>query len=139
MTEKLKILKKNFNSYCVTLASFMTSISPNETIKIYRDEIIKLDKKESNIIIDTFILNALKYEEQLIEGNELFFMGKSFNELTNNDDNMIMKVFEFKYIWKKINVTNKTQIKNYMKILCQIARVYINLVIEMRESTVVMR
>ena len=62
-----------------------------------------------------------------------FFLGESFSEITNNDEKMIMKVFEFKNIWKKINIDNKNQIKNYMKILCQIARVYVDIVLESRD------
>lgn len=133
MNDKLSILIKNFNSYCVTLSTFMSSITSTFSIKIYRDEIIKLDKKQSNIIIDTFVLSILKYENHILEGNDSFFLGESFSEITNNDEKMIMKVFEFKNIWKKINIDNKNQIKNYMKILCQIARVYVDIVLESRD------
>lgn len=130
---KINILTKNFNSYCSTLSTFIVTISPNETMKMYRNEIVKLEKKQSSVIIDTFVLNALKYESQILEGDESFFLGESFDNITNEDDNMIMKVFEFKNIWRKVNNSNKTQIKNYMRILCQIARVYVDTVIENRE------
>ena len=73
MNDKLSILIKNFNSYCVTLSTFMSSITSTFSIKIYRDEIIKLDKKQSNIIIDTFVLSILKYENHILEGNDSFF------------------------------------------------------------------
>ena len=136
MSEKLMLLVKNFNSYCVTLSTFIATISPTETMKMYRNEIINLDKKQYTIIIDTFVLNALKYESHILDGNDAFFLGESFNELTNGDENIILKIFEFKNIWvgKKVSTTNKNQIKNYKKILCQIARVYVNLVIELREN-----
>jgi len=134
MSDKLTILIKNFNSYCVTLSTFISTISPNETMKMYKDEVVKLDKKQSTVIIDTFVLNALKYESQILEGNEAFFLGESFEEITNDDENMILKVFEFKNIWRKVNNSNKTQIKNYMKILCRIARAYVDIVIDQRDQ-----
>lgn len=137
MTEKIQILIKNFNSYSSTLIVFIADVNPTDTIKFYRDEILKLESKQSNIIIDTFVLNALQYEDQILQGDDDFFLNQTFDDITSkneNSDNLILKIFEFKNIWKKINDNNKTHIKNYMKILCQIARVYVNLIIELRDK-----
>lgn len=134
MAEKINILVKNFNSYCVTLTAFVASITSNDNVKMYSSEVTKLERKQSNVIIDTFVLNGLKYEEQILEGNDSFFLGESFKEITNEDNNMIMQLFEFKNIWKQLNDQNRDQIKKYLKILCQIARIYLNLVIEMRDA-----
>lgn len=132
-SETLNILVKNFNSYATTLASFVASVTHTKYIQLYYDEIVNLDRKNSSVLIDTFVLNLLIYEQQIMEGNDAFFLGKTFDDIdTDNDKNIIMKIFEFKHLWLKINENNKEQIKNYMKILCQIARAYTNIILQAR-------
>jgi hypothetical protein len=133
MNDTIKILVNNFNTYSCTLATFIGNINnKNINFKFYKNEIEKLTRKESVVMIDTFVLNGLKYEEYIMAGDEEFFLGEKYDNVTGNDDNLMMKVFEFKSIWKKLNQENKTQIINYMQILCQIAKVYLKYVAETR-------
>lgn len=133
--QQIGILIKNFNNYSGVLATFISNISPSQSIpfKMYKSEMDKLIREGSNIMIDTFVLNALKYEEQIMNGDDNFFLGNNYDDITKKDNNMIMQVFEFKKIWKIINDDNKNLIKQYMQLLCQISRTYFNLVVELKQ------
>lgn len=142
LSRKLKILVKNFNNLSLTLATFLGNIAPNSTFATFKRPIEKLVQDESTKIIDTFVLKALVYEKQILEGDEDFFIGKDYksdlfdiygNKINDESDNVIMKVFEFKTIWKLLDDKNKEEIKEYMKVLCKIARKYFDLFYELKQ------
>lgn len=126
--QQLDILKKNFNNYSVTLSVFIANIVPRSSFNIYKSNIEQFAEQNSNKIIDTFILSVLKYEEQIMNGDEKFFLKKNYDEELNNENEYIMKVFEFKSVWKSLNEQNKFVVIQYMKLLCRIARKYFNLI-----------
>lgn len=132
--KKIKILISNFNNYTNILATFIANISPNSNMKIYKGEIERLVDEGSKVMIDTFTLNVLRYEEQIMAGNEDFFMGNNYSDITQNDRNMVNRMFEFKSIWKILTENNKNVIIKYMQLLCQISRAYFEIVIENKIS-----
>lgn len=135
LQEELEILKINFNNYTVILSVFLANIAPDSSFRIYKPYIEQFANENSNKIIDTFILSALKYEEEIINGNEGFFLGKNYDSELDNDNEKIIKVFEFKSIWKSLNDQNKAVIKSYMKLLYRIARKYFNLIYDNKKYT----
>lgn len=130
--QKIKILIQNFNQLSLTLSTFLANVAPNSTFMKIRGPIESLVNQNSNKIIDMFVLKALKYEEHIMSGNDDFFMGKNYDDDLDKDNNKIIKVFEFKSIWGILNDQNKDIIKSYMKILCEIARVYFDTVCKMK-------
>lgn len=134
LEEQLEILKKNFNNYSVILSVFLVNIAPNSSFRIYKPYIEHLASENSNKIIDTFILSVLKYENEIMNENESFFIGNSFDNDLDYDDEKRLKVFEFKSIWTSLSDENKDVIKSYMKLLCRIARKYFNLVYDNRNK-----
>lgn len=128
--KRIKVLISNFNNYTNVLATFIANISPNSNMRMYKGEIERLVDEGSKVMIDTFTLNVLKYEEQIMEGDENFFMGNNYSDITQNDKNMINKMFEFKSIWKILTENNKNVIIKYMQLLCQISRAYFEIVVE---------
>lgn len=125
--DQLEILKKHFNNYSITLSSFMSNIAPKSSFVTYSPYIEKLANENSNKIIDTFVLSALKYEDKIMNNDESFFLGKNYDNELNNENDKIVKVFEFKQIWGTLGDQNKLVIKSYMQLLCRIARKYFNL------------
>jgi len=132
LEEQLEILKKNFNSYSVTLSSFLAEIAPRSSFRLYKPVIEQLVNENSNKIIDTFVLTALKYEDKIMQEDDNFFMGKNYDNELEFDNEKIGKVFEFKSIWESLSDPNKSVIKSYMKLLCRIARKYYNLIYDNR-------
>jgi hypothetical protein len=129
LAEQTDILKKNFNNYAVILSDFLAGLNMSHSFKIYHPYIEQLSKENSNKLIDVFVLSALKYETYIMQGDESFFLGKNYDEELNDvdkEDNMI-RVFEFKTVWNKLDGQDKDMIKSYMKLLCRIARKYFDL------------
>ncbi len=67
---------------------------------------------------------VLQYKDQIDEGNEEFFLGKSYDDDIDSDNSILSKVFEFKTIWKDLKRENKDLVIQYMQILCQLAQNY---------------
>lgn len=126
--EQLVILKKYFNNYSLFLASHLCNVAPKSCFKIYKPFIEKLVNDNSNVMIEGFILNVLKYENEINNEDESFFLGKKYDDVTGNDSSNVNKVFEFKSIWFSLEDSDKSLIKSYMKLLCQIARKYFDLI-----------
>ena len=65
---------------------------------------------------------VLQYKDQIDEGNEEVFLGKSYDDDIDSDNSILSKVFEFKTIRKDLRRENKDLVIQYMKILCQLAK-----------------
>src|SRR5207245_2334985 len=96
---KLEILKKNFNNYSEILAVFLADVAPTSSFPMYKSLVQKLVRENSTKIIDTYVLSLLVFEKQIMDGDEDFFLGRSFNEDFSGDTGKIARVFEFKSIW----------------------------------------
>lgn len=116
---QINMLIESFNANSNQLIKFMSNFVSSFTFKMYKTEFDRLIRINSEVIIETFAINVLKYEEHIMNDNDDFFLG--YNDFDSND---AMKVFEFKSIWNKLNDQNKDTIRAYMKLLCQIASVY---------------
>jgi hypothetical protein len=125
-TQQIETLQKHFNNYAETLFIFMESILQNNTLKLIKPFISQLVKENSNKIIDNFILTVFQYEEKILAGDDDFFLKQDFSEL-NLDNQQVMQVFEFKSIWTSLIPDNQKTIKEYMQLLCKIARKYFNI------------
>ena len=124
--QNILTLTKHFNTYAGTLFSFLENIMQNATLKLVRPIINQLINDNSSKIIDMFILSVFQYEEQILAGNDDFFLNQDFGE-GKLDNSELMQVFEFKNIWKTLTEENRTNIKSYMQILCKISRKYFDL------------
>lgn len=131
INNKMLALKNSFNNYSLILSTFLANIAPSSPFGTYHPIMKSLVDEGSNKVIELFILHILtKFEEQILEGNEQFFLGKTYEEELENDSKKVMKVFEFKSLWGNLSEQNKSVIKKYMKLLCEISRVYVNLLCE---------
>ena len=124
--QEVSMLIEAFNANAQQLISFMSHFMTTLAFKIYRSEFDILARTNSDIIINMFVLYVLKYEEHIINDNDNFFLGYTdFNDVSNDD---MMKIFEFRSIWFKLDEQNKDTVRAYMKLLCNIASVYRDLV-----------
>ena len=122
VNNQVNMLIESFNANSNQLVNFMSNYVKTLTFKIYKTEFDRLIRLNSDVIIDTFVLKVLQYEEHIMNENDDFFLGYINNN--NNSDSDNMNIFEFKSIWHNLNDQNKDAIKAYMKLLCNIASVY---------------
>lgn len=115
----------DFNSTLLDLANNIADICPNSIIGnniSYIKNILKNSKDDK--FIGMFIIKVLPYKKQIDEGDENFFMNKSYEKDLENTDNSISQVFEIKNIWTTLSIENKNIVKQYFQILCGLAQNY---------------
>lgn len=125
--KQLEILRSYFNNYSTTLAVFLSNLFPGSSFRTYRNEVENLARKNSTKMIDAFILSALEFEEEIMSGDEEFFLGRRKGERERGTKTSFPKVLEFKSIWGKLTDENKGVVKSYVQILCSVARKYFDL------------
>lgn len=125
----MESILSDFNTMIIELAAQLAIVCPTSIIGANINVIKTLVKNNPNTIIDIFIQHILKYKQQIDAEDDAFFMNNSFSSETQGDNNMISRVFEFKGIWKQLNQSNRSTVKQYMKILCQLALSYVNLIV----------
>lgn len=113
---------EEFKNVLVEFANILVNISDNHLMKRYKTEILSTIEKHPKNIIDTFIIHGYvenngTYRKEIIEGNEDFFLNKSYNEYTS-DSSIVDNIFQFKSFWKKLDDDNKFTIKTFLLTLC---------------------
>lgn len=116
----------DFNSVLLDLGRNLAEVCPDSIIGkniSYVEEAIANPKNKTKFI-EVFVGRVLQYKEQIDEGKEEFFLGKSYDNDMDSDNPMLSKIFEFKTIWKDLKRENKDLVIQYMQILCQLAQNY---------------
>jgi hypothetical protein len=124
----IKELDRIVNEFNNTLSDFaknLANIFPNSLIGNNLSTILTIinanDTKHK--LIHTFICKVLPYKNEIDNGNEDFFVNKSFSDDTD-DSNVMNSIFELKSLWKKLNNNNKKYVIQYMQLLCEISQDY---------------
>ena len=122
-------LVKDFTSTSMDLVSNVTKIAPKSTVGKNYSTIkgILKDHDNQQKAIEMFVAKVLIYKEQIMKGDDEFFLNKSYNEDLDEYE-MTDSVFEFKDIWKELNKKNKSMIKKYMQLLCMLGEEYFLLI-----------
>ena len=123
---KLDNVINDFNSLLLDFAKNLALVSPDSLIASNIRIIEKsISKRENRLkFIEVFIAKILQYKKEIQSGNEDFFLNKCYENDLDGDKNLINKVFEFKYIWSKLNTENKNIVKQYMNLLCELSETY---------------
>jgi len=112
-----------FRKILLDFTENLVHISDNMTLRNFKTDILKAINLYPKKIIDTFIIHGYMkdngmYRRGIVEGNEYFFMNKSYNEYTNGDSDIINYIFQFKSFWSKLSEDNKFIIKTFLLTLC---------------------
>ena len=119
----------DFNSTLSDLISNLADVCPDNIISDNRDLIKKMLSRNENKrkAIDVFVAKVLIYKSEIDNGDESFFLNKSYNNDIGDVDNgssITNKIFEFKNIWVKLSHENKQFVIQYMQLLCLLAQNY---------------
>lgn len=123
---------KDFNETFEGLIGICEAMSPNGSlIKNNIGLIMKNMRHNPETIIRLFAVYALPYKAKIESGDETFFMGESFDKITDGDKQSTMIINEIKKVWAKLGKSDfdmavKENIKDYMKTLIGITDEYIN-------------
>lgn len=126
-TQKLDNIVTEFNNTLTDFAKNIASIFPSSlignNISLITSILNSKEPNEKHKIIHTFIVKVLPYKNKIDEGDESFFLNKSFNDDTK-DSSILDSVFEIKSLWTKLNDNNKKYVVQYMQLLCEISQEY---------------
>ena len=124
---ELDTIVTEFNSTLIDFSKNIATIFPSSLIGNNLNLIVSiLNSKEPDTkhkIMHTFICKILPYKNKIDEGDETFFLTKSFNDDTG-DSNILNNIFEIKSLWKQLNDNNKKYVIQYMQLLCEISQEY---------------
>lgn len=132
---KLELLESSFIS---KLKQFIVSLNKSNAIPFITnnyDVLILGIEMNSKKIIHVFINDILKFENQINNKDENFFLKYDFNNKykdlnsginnsINTQDVNIDFIFQFKNNWKQLSEHNKNVIFDYMILLCKIVKAY---------------
>jgi len=120
----IQTIVKEFNEEALNFTIQMGQLLPSYPIAKNLDLIKSVMKLRPKFIIEQFVLNVLKYKDQIDSNDENFFLENKFSDETKGDTDIISKVFEFKDVWKNLSSKNKQGIFQVMQVLCYYAQQY---------------
>lgn len=123
---EITTLVTDFNDTLLSLAKNISDICPTSIIATNLRDLERLVKNPSNKtkFIDLFCAKVLQYKDKIDEGDDSFFMKKSYDSDLDGDQSLINRVFELKHIWNDLSTENRLVVKEYMKILCALSEQY---------------
>jgi len=123
---KMNGIVENFNNLALDLLINIADVCPNSIVGTNLSSIKSLFRSKTNKdkIITVFIEKILIYKDKIKNGEEDFFLNKSYDNDLDNDTSLTSKVFEFKNIWTELNPENKQIVISFMSYLCDLAEEY---------------
>lgn len=118
----------DFNEVIIGIVKYITQFYGDmNTMKLQfvLEETIKKTPEEPIFLFMCKIYNNDEYRKNILAQNDLFFIGKDYNDLVKNDENKVAQIFQFKSLWNTIDNNTKTLIKKSMVALVNISREYI--------------
>jgi hypothetical protein len=118
-----------FNSLSTNIGKHLLNDFPmNQNLYIYHNIVNNIIKKKPVEPISIFVVNVYSndsYKESILNGDENFFRENRHENLTDNDEDRLKALFQFKSCWDQMNDYSKKFIKEAMKTLLNICEIYI--------------
>lgn len=114
----------DFNNTAIDLCNNVALVCPTSIIGRNITDICKIlrGKTNKNKFIDMFVLHVLEDKDEIMNGNEDYFLKKSYEKEVGSEHTS--SIFEFKDIWGKLDRNSKNIIIQYMQVLCLLADGY---------------
>ncbi len=131
MSTEISQIVNDFNDTLLSLVKNIASVCPDSIVGSNVKSIEKIIKRKDSLtkIIDLFCIKVLQYKDKIDDGDESFFMNKSYDEdLTDQDSSALSHVLSLKSIWTVLKKENKEIVMMNMQILCELAQQYYELV-----------
>jgi hypothetical protein len=129
--EKERILADlvfKFNMVITGMIKHITEYNIDSSMSRMEMILTNIIEKSPEEPISCFLLNVYKndcYRVNILKQNDKFFMEEEYDEFTKGYSDRSFKLFEFKYLWKHIDMDTKKFIKKSMMALVKICQKYI--------------
>lgn len=131
-------LESKFNTIMLGMIEFISEYYQQSHFNEMKDIAKSFVKKKPEEPIAYFLYHIYKndeYRTNILEENDSFFLGKfeEMNDINNLDTeevkeintNYMVKLFEFKELWKEMDIMSQMYVKRSMKGLVQISQKYV--------------
>lgn len=113
-----------FNSTVIELADQLSIVCPGSLISNNIGNLKMIIRSHPTKVIELFIIYVLPDKDKIDEGNNDFFLNKSYEDVVEKTEIPVGNIFEFKNIWYKLKYENQELVKQYMQLLCYHAQEY---------------
>jgi|LakMenEpi03Aug12_release.lakeMendotaPanAssembly.Ray.scaffolds.fasta_scaffold182779_2 hypothetical protein len=127
MSIKKEELEKKFNKNALSMCNYIATVRDDSHFAKYKGAIKEFfdeRPKEPIAYFLQYVYSNKEYVNNIKEGNDNFFITDTFN---NVEKDQMSQIFEFKDLWKSFNNTTKESIKKTMKLLVDIASIYLDI------------
>lgn len=114
----------DFNDIIKVLAKKIANECPNSLIANNLGHLNSIVKQYPNKLVELFIIYVLPDREKIEEGNDEYFLNKTYDNISSGNNVIVKQIFEFKNIWSKLSYNTKNECIDYLKILCMYASEY---------------
>lgn len=129
INNKMKKCIESFNNVSLELSNTMIKLLPDDKDTMYANklltELIKFKPTEPISLFIEKVYSNDEYRRSIKIGDDLFFLEKSHDDITNGNTDKINKLFKFKEYWNDFDIDVKNIIKNMMKVLVNLTAKYI--------------
>jgi len=129
INDKLQMCINMFNSLSGDIGGLLKKEFPHDqSMALYSGVVNEFIRSKPVEPISFFATNVYSndiYRKSILEGNDKFFLGNSYEEV-GADSDAVKMMFDFKSSWGKLNDSNKEYIKNVFKTLVKITAQYID-------------
>lgn len=123
-SSKFDNLVTNFNTEMLNFADFIRQLNSKSVVAENYYLIEFVAKENPPLIIEQFILYALKYKKQIDVRDENFFLTNNYKEETHDASFVIDIIRELKDMWSTLSDKNKEGAFDVMQVLCYYAQEY---------------
>lgn len=120
----LQDLEGKFNNVMMSMINYIAKFHNVLKYTIYIKKIEEFIEEKPDEPISLFLIHIYdntEYRNNILDGNDDFFN----NNLNNIDNKYLRELFEFKKVWKKLDVNERNYIKKSMEVLVKISKEYI--------------
>lgn len=130
INEKIQMCTTMFNSLICEIGNLLKREFPyDQSMVIYSGVVNDITKNKPSQAISFFITNIYSndnYRKYINEGNDNFFLGNTYDDISNSNENNAKAIFQFKSSWAKLSDDDKNYIKDVMKTLLKISAQFLN-------------
>jgi len=127
MSTKKEELEKKFNKNALSMCNYIATVRDDSHFAKYKGAIKEFfdeRPKEPIAYFLQYVYSNKEYVKNIKEGNEEFFISSTFDHV---EKDQMSQIFEFKDLWKSFNSSTRDSIKKTMKLLVEIASIYLDI------------
>ena len=115
---------EQFNSTVLDLAEQLSIVCPKSIISNNIGNLRMVIKNFPKKVIELFIIYVLPDKARIDNGENDYFVNKTYDDIAKDNNFSVQKIFEFKNIWVSLSPENQQLVIQYMQCLCYYSQTY---------------